>query len=188
MTHARRLLSALVTVLLIGLALAPAAQAHTSLKESSPADGQTVSPPTEIVLTFTDPVNQAVEPRVVVTGPDDTKHQSGKAVAEGAVVTQQLAGELAPGEYTVGWRVVAQDGHPVSGSFTFTVEGQADSSAPADQSAPAQDTASTTTPAPAGSQADQGGGASWWWVILAVLVVAALAGGAAMLRKRSAKD
>ncbi|TNY35901.1 copper resistance protein CopC [Thermomonospora catenispora] len=170
------------------IGLAPTAQAHTSLKESSPADGQTVAPPKEVVLTFTDEVNRSIEPRVVVTGPDGAEHQSGGAVAEGAVVTQPLAAELPPGEYTVGWRVVARDGHPISGRFAFTVEGQAAPSTPADRSAPSQETASTPAAVPAGSQDDQNGGASWWWVILAVLVIAALAGGAAALRRRPAKD
>ncbi|MBA9005060.1 copper resistance CopC family protein [Thermomonospora cellulosilytica] len=186
MTRARRLLPTFLAALLIGLALAPAAQAHTALKESSPADGQTVAPPTEIVLTFTDEVNQTIAPQVVVTGPGGAEHQGGKATTEGAVVTQPLAGALPPGDYTVGWRVVAEDGHPVTGSFEFTVEGRATPSAPATQAAPPQGTAPTTTADPAGSQTGEGGGSSWWWIGLAALVVAALAGGAAMLRKRSA--
>jgi methionine-rich copper-binding protein CopC len=30
--------------------------------------------------------------------------------------------QLAPGDYTVSWRVVAHDGHPTEGRFPFTVK------------------------------------------------------------------
>jgi hypothetical protein len=82
-------------------------------------------------------------------------------------VTERIAGTLANGSYTVGWRVVAPDGHPVSGRYRFVVSGGA---APGTSSAVPR----------SGGQRYR---ASWWWVGLAVLVLAGLGGGVAHLRR-----
>ena len=37
-------------------------------------------------------------------------------------VVVPLSATLGPGSYTVRYRVVGRDGHPIAGSFAFTVE------------------------------------------------------------------
>lgn len=167
----------LLALLAVLLGLAAPAQAHTTLKESSPAKDATVPSPTEITLTYNDEV---ILPQVVLTGPDGERRQNPKATVDGVKVTQPIEGTLEPGTYTVAWRVVASDGHPITGTYTFTVEGAA---SPSQQPAPAP--AVTATATPTAADEDDGGGNGWLWVGLVALVVVALGGGAALFRRRS---
>lgn len=43
----------------------------------------------------------------------------GDAIIEGGKITTKLSGQSAPGVFTVRYRIVSQDGHPVEGSYTF---------------------------------------------------------------------
>lgn len=165
---------------LAGVVLAAApAQAHTTLASATPAKGSTVDSPASVKLTYTDPVGF---PGVVVVDAKGGHHESGKAHAVDNTVTEKVAGPLAPGVYTVGWRVVAPDGHPVTGDYRFTVRASEDSSsaAPTSSGPPSAGPAITPTlrTGPSGS------GASWWWVGLGLLVVAAGGGGLALFRRR----
>jgi copper resistance protein C len=155
------------------------AEAHTTLTSSSPAKGATVTSPAQIRLTFADPVRFT---GVVVTDAHGGHHESGKAQAVDNHVTEAVAGPLAAGAYTVGWRVVAPDGHPVTGEFGFTVKGGGDaaSSAPGSSAAPAGPVTQ-----PATQPAEHGSSAGWWWIGLAILVVALAGGGLALARRRS---
>ena len=174
------LLGLLASAALILCSVAAPASAHTELRSASPAKGSTVSSPTEIVLTFNDPVRL---PQVVVTDAAGDRKVQGAARAVDNKVTQTVSDTLQPGTYTVGWRIVASDGHPLSGTYSFTVEGTAQTGAPAPPSV------SAPAPAPAaGSEdgGDGGGGAGWLWVGLAAALIAALAGGGALVRRRSA--
>ncbi len=161
--------AAVVTGAVVG---ALPAEAHTSLTDATPGKGDTVASPARVKLTFTDPVRF---PGLVVLDSAKHHHESGRPHAVDNTVTATIAGTLAPGVYTVGWRVVAPDGHPVTGDYRFTVKGTA--AAPVTQ-------APTRSASPSARPAESGSGTSWWWVGLGVLVVAAAAGGVALLRRR----
>lgn len=184
----RALGAALAAVLTLAAALAFAApaSAHTALTGSNPKEGATVAPPSEIVLTFANPVTL---PQVVVTDESDVRHETGEPQSVDNDVTQALKAPLPNGEYTVGWRAVSPDGHPISGTFEFTVEGAAPSSpaAGAGAGASAEPSAAAPAPAPASSPASssepEGTSASWLWVGLGALAVALVVGGVAWLRR-----
>jgi methionine-rich copper-binding protein CopC len=134
-TVLRRLIA--VAVAAAALLLGPtagAAWAHDSLESSAPADGATIATaPAALTLDFEE-APQALGAQVSVTGPDGASVTDGDPTLSGATVTQQLADDLPAGAYVVDWQVASDDGHPVSGSFGFTVtEGgsAAASSAPA---------------------------------------------------------
>lgn len=99
--------------------------AHDALVASEPADGAVLaSAPSQLVLTFTGeqlPVGSAV----TVTGPDGEEWADGAPAVAGTTVTQALRSDLLPGAYAVSWRSVSADGHPIEGTFGFTVEGTA---------------------------------------------------------------
>jgi copper resistance protein C len=152
---------------LIGVLTAPAAAAHTSLIAAAPTGGSTVRPPSTIELTYGEPVRFV---GVVVLDARGGHHESGPPRVVDAKVTQRVAGTLANGSYTVGWRVVAPDGHPVSGRYGFTVSGGASGLAP-------------STPPAASRTAGEPSRAGWWWVGLAVLLLAGAAGGIARIRQ-----
>ncbi|MFJ1865064.1 copper resistance CopC/CopD family protein [Streptomyces sp. NPDC088097] len=115
------LVAVLCALVLGGAGPAPA---HAGLSGSDPADGAVLdTAPERITLTFTEsvsfpdgalrvlsPSNERVDPRPPqhADGRDDTARVA-------------LRGNLARGTYTVAWRVVSADGHPISGAFTFSV-------------------------------------------------------------------
>jgi len=103
----------------------PAAQAHAQLVATSPGQDAAVAAPGRVILEFSDPPLD-LGAQVVVLGPDGTSASRGAVEVRGTLVVQQLAPEQrSDGIHTVQWRVVPADGHPLSGSFRFTVTGTA---------------------------------------------------------------
>ncbi|MFF9490001.1 copper resistance CopC/CopD family protein [Streptomyces sp. NPDC014676] len=116
------LLGALLVLFVLGGA-APAS-AHAALRGSDPGDGSVVeSAPRRLTLTFTESVG-LLDDSFRVYGPDNRRvHLGEPRHADGASDTARadLPGDLADGTYTVAWRVVSADSHPVSGAFTFSI-------------------------------------------------------------------
>ncbi|NVN49007.1 Copper resistance protein CopC [Mycolicibacterium hippocampi] len=149
-----------VTTTLVALAFllsgVGVAAAHTSLVGSDPVNGATVaSPLTAVVLNFSEEINPAFAD-VAVTSADGRNWVSGSASVEGPRLTAALGPDrLTDGRYTVGYRVVSADGHPVTGSYTFTIAGVRDQPSPTtapSPAAPSTDEPSVPAPAaPAGS-------------------------------------
>ncbi|MFF7949349.1 copper resistance CopC/CopD family protein [Streptomyces griseorubiginosus] len=112
--------TALVLLLLGG----GTASAHAALRATDPEDGSVLkSAPRSITLTFTESVGLLDDSFRVLT-PKGERLKTGEAAhgaggSETASVT--LPAKLAQGTYTVAWRVVSADSHPVSGAFTFSV-------------------------------------------------------------------
>ncbi|MFD4571518.1 copper resistance CopC/CopD family protein [Streptomyces sp. NPDC058417] len=120
-----RALTLLGTVLLLVLlGGAGQASAHAALVRADPADGSVVkTAPTSITLTFTEPVGllddtfRVFDPRNNRVETRDEGHAAGRS--DTARVT--LPTGLGTGTYTVAWRVVSEDGHPIAGAYTFSV-------------------------------------------------------------------
>ncbi|GAY19246.1 copper resistance CopC family protein [Mycobacterium sp. shizuoka-1] len=131
------------------------AAAHTTLVSSDPAnDAQVSTPLSAVVLTFSEDINPAFA-TVVVHSADGHDWVTAPARVDGPRLTAEVGPAPLPnGKYTVGYRVVSADGHPVSGSYTFTVAGTPDQpSTPAVTSSAA---APSTTAAPAASTESSG--------------------------------
>jgi len=122
MTRATRrvVLLAALTAALAGLVVGPAS-AHDELIATDPAVDATVEQaPTSVTLTFSAAVlrtGAAIE----VSGPDGASWSAGDVGISGATVSRAMRSGAPAGRYAVAWRVVAADGHPVSGQFGFTV-------------------------------------------------------------------
>lgn len=114
------LLGAVLAAAMTLLGAAPAA-AHTELRGSDPAPRAVVPADTaEVTLSFSGPVRAGLS-TVVVTGPDGADHARGRVRARGSDAVQAVDGPLPPGAWTVAYRVVAEDGHPLTGTSSFTV-------------------------------------------------------------------
>lgn len=114
-----RISAGLAALLLAVAPVAPAA-AHASLISSSPADGAVVEDaPDSVELTFSEAV--ASPAYVVVTDPHGRTVSVGEPQVADASVSQPTGQADDEGEYVVEYRVVSADGHPVSGSVSFTV-------------------------------------------------------------------
>ena len=148
----RRLLSVVLGTLVIAAALlgvsAPAS-AHDAAESSSPAQGATVaSPPEKVSVTFNkNPLGIGAQFSV--------KDSSGAEWADGAVdivdnvASQKLKAGAPAGTYTVAWRVVSSDSHPIEGTFGFTASAGAAGASPAEVSPSAASPGSSTTAAAA---------------------------------------
>lgn len=112
-------LAALLAAVCLVAAPAPA-EAHTELIASTPEDGAAVSAPVvDVVLEFSQPVDSALAD-VAVLDEMDVDRAQGQPRIEAATVTQPVR-DLAPGGYRISYRVVSGDGHPVTGTLSFTI-------------------------------------------------------------------
>jgi copper resistance protein C len=154
----RRVVRITVWVAVLGLLLgvlasivtATSAEAHAALKSVDPKDGSTVTRvPAAVVLVFSEPIGTSFA-TVTVTGPSGSSVSDGKPQVEGDTVTQPLDPTMPNGRYTVDFRVVSDDGHPVSEQTTFTLRAAATATASpsSSSSAPSPTTSATNVPAP----------------------------------------
>ncbi|MBO2452951.1 copper resistance protein CopC [Actinomadura barringtoniae] len=180
------------TAMIVASVAAPAS-AHTTLTSANPKSGSTIASPSQIELTYADPVSF---PKVVLADSANKQVTVGAAQAVDNKVTAPLSAQLPNGTYTVGWRVVATDGHPVTGSYKFTVEGSDGGSggsggSAGSSAAPAPDAqqppaANSSATAQAGQRSSSGGGSNGWlWIGLIALAVIAIGGGGMVLKRRS---
>ncbi len=117
----KRLLLALVAILL-PIAAASPALAHTAVRETSIPDNATLSaPPSNFTVRFSASTGLA---NVTLT------NAAGREIAldytpphaMATTFTIQLP-TLAPGAYMISWRTMARDGHVMPGAIHFTVTG-----------------------------------------------------------------
>jgi methionine-rich copper-binding protein CopC len=123
---AQRIAGLVVAVVAGWLATVPALPAtavppvlHARLDASVPADGALLArAPATVVLTF----NRTIAPpaSVAVTSPTGKHVVTGEPGVAGAVVTAPIAARE-EGTFTVGFRAVSVDGHPITGRLTFSV-------------------------------------------------------------------
>ncbi|GLW10620.1 copper resistance protein C [Microtetraspora sp. NBRC 13810] len=165
-----------VLALLAALSLLPLlatpALAHDSLKRSDPAKNAQVPSVDKVTLEFSAHVTF---PAVVVTGAGGDRHESGRPEVDGPVVTQELDGPLPPGKYTVAYRIVSSDGHPVEGEIPFTVVGSSAGPAPAAAITPSAGNpppAAGNAPAvtPVSGEEQDGGLPGWLWIVVGALI------------------
>jgi len=114
---------ALATLAAVLAAAAPA-QAHALLEATVPERGAvTRTAPGQVLLRFSEPVEIAFG-AVRVFGADGSEVQQGEPFHPGgrdAEVAIRLRDGVKDGGYTVTYRVVSADSHPVSGGFVFSV-------------------------------------------------------------------
>ncbi|WP_416071982.1 copper resistance protein CopC [Streptomyces sp. ID05-04B] len=110
-------------LVLLGLGSGPAS-AHAALRGADPVDGSVVkTSPGSITLTFTESVG-LLDDSFRVFDPDNQRVKTGRAGhADGRADTARvtLPRNLGTGTFTVAWRVVSEDSHPIAGAFTFSV-------------------------------------------------------------------
>jgi copper transport protein len=115
--------SVAIAVVLAALAAAPSAFAHATLQSSDPGGNSIVrkSPPT-VTLQFSEAVETAFGSiRVYDCGGE--RVDSGKVDRPSdSSVAVNLDSNLPAGTYTVTWRVISADSHPVTGAFAFSVK------------------------------------------------------------------
>ena len=119
----RQLQSALLGAAILAAALLGAvapASAHDAAESTSPASGATVAaPPEKVSVTFNkNPL--ALGSQMLVNDAAGANWADGAVEIVDNVASQKLKPGAPAGAYTVVWRVVSSDSHPIEGNFTFT--------------------------------------------------------------------
>ena len=162
-----------ITFLLLGQG--GVAGAHSELLSSDPAAGATVSTsPAWVALTFI----QEIQPGfsvVTVIAPDGAQLQTGAPAEDGATVSTAVRSLPVAGDYTIGYRVLSADSHPIEGTVSFTFAGP-----PTAPAAAPSASSGRPAPTPAALPATPGGPDSgmpvWPWLLaVAVLLTAGVA-------------
>ncbi|MFP5311078.1 MAG: copper resistance protein CopC [Actinomycetes bacterium] len=209
MRHVRRpLLSMVLGFLMLAaamLGLAGPASAHDAAESTSPAQGAVLAaPPGEVSVTFS---NKPLG----IGSAFSVKDAGGTEWADGAVqiidnvASQKLRSGGPAGAYTVSWRVVSSDSHPIEGTFTFTAAAGAapSSTAQPGTTQPGTSTAESATTAASvpgmgtaqpgvteepSEPASAGEPFQWSIVIFAVVAVGLLVALGILARRRLAGD
>ena len=117
----RRVLGVVAIALCAALIPASAASAHAELTSTDPADGSIVdAAPKVVTLQFSEGVSLRPD-GVRVLDDQGERVDAGTASSDGTTVDVPLEKGIGRGTFVVAWRVVSADGHPVRGSFTFSV-------------------------------------------------------------------
>ena len=110
----------LLSILAVLFLYVPNAAAHTYLDTTKPEDGEVVVEPLQsITLTYSGKIEQGSTFKVI-TANGNHMETSNMTLTDG-VLTGSFDNPLPNGEYTVQWNSISEDGHPLSGEFSFTV-------------------------------------------------------------------
>jgi methionine-rich copper-binding protein CopC len=123
----RKFTSILLTILIAtSLALIPSwAEAHGQFVSSNPKAGSTLSKLPKLVWVEFDGNLITIADKqtnfLTVKNSKGRELSDGKAFVGGARVSVNIKDRSATGKIKVSWRVVSEDGHPVTSFLTFTV-------------------------------------------------------------------
>jgi len=149
---------AVVLTLALGLVTIPVAGApafaHDTEVATQPADGAVLTePPARVVIEFDARIMDVGE-ALVVRSADGVVVSTGTPVVEGRALSTAVRTDVPAGTFTVAYRIVSQDGHPLSSTFSYVVAGDPTASAspvPAPSPAPSAPSPAATAVAPSGS-------------------------------------
>jgi methionine-rich copper-binding protein CopC len=121
MRAVQKISAALATIALMSM-LATPATAHTETETTSPSSGETVTSGEQLIsVSFTDKILDLADSSEIVVvdadgnvAPTDCSGIENKKIYTNAFLAKK-------GKYQVTWRTVAEDGHPISGKFSFQV-------------------------------------------------------------------
>jgi len=113
-----RLLAALATLLLVA-GFASGASAHAALVAAEPANGSMLATaPKAVELRFNEPVTPGAIRLIDGAG---RARDDARVSASGETISVVMPADLPDGTAVVSYRVISQDGHPVTGSVIFSV-------------------------------------------------------------------
>ncbi|NQU37044.1 MAG: copper resistance protein CopC [Actinobacteria bacterium] len=187
----KKLVVSLVAVLAAALVLLGAGPvaAHDELLSTNPADGTTLNAaPEDVVLKFAaEPIKNTS--KLVATSDTGEQFALTEVTVAGSTVTAGWPSTAPAGTYKVAWRNVGSDGHPLTGTFTFSY-----STLGRGPTIPDQTTGEPTagigvvTPAPQASPVTAtgpGGIGGSLWILPAIMLILALVAAFFGWRERS---
>jgi methionine-rich copper-binding protein CopC len=101
------------------------ASAHSFPEEEIPSAGATLAaPPAQVAIKYDAPIESLFDSLQVLDATGQDKAAGAPQVSADGYELSVPVAPLAPGDYTVKWRVVCIDTHHTEGSYTFTVKAQ----------------------------------------------------------------
>lgn len=159
------------TVFVLSVTMATTASAHADLQVSTPEDGESLQiAPEEIRLTFSEELFEELVEISILDADGDlySTIEVEQTPPPGTDVIFPWPTQAPPGEYSIAYRVVSADGHPVTGTISFSYAATApepstpepapsDSTPSAESSTPATSPAASSpiAPAPSSSSATE---------------------------------
>ncbi|MDN7241885.1 copper resistance protein CopC [Planococcus sp. N028] len=110
----------ILAVVLLILALPITAQAHTTLTTSTPAEGEVMKEALkDVQLTFGTVIEQG---STMTLQGEETEFEFENITVSENVLTGTLNEELPNGAYTVEWKIIGADSHPIEGEIPFAID------------------------------------------------------------------
>lgn len=169
--------------LLSALIFVTGAAAHSDVIGTSPEDGAVIDvTPADLSITFSEPPLE-VGAAIVLADVSGNELPVGDIEIVGATVKVAAPKDLSAGDYIVSWRVTGEDGHVLTGEFSFTFTGKVAVTNPTNTvTAGTQETAVAV---PVMEEAKTGNsGSTLLTSFIAVLVVSAIVAAIIASRKR----
>ena len=147
------------TVFVVSVTMAPTASAHADLQVSTPEDGESLQiAPEEIRLTFSEELFEELVEISILDADGDlySTIEVEQTPPPGTDVIFPWPTQAPPGDYSIAYRVVSADGHPVTGTISFSYAATAAEPSPSDtapQPTPSDSTPSAESSTPAASPA-----------------------------------
>ncbi|MCM3715456.1 copper resistance protein CopC [Alkalihalobacillus oceani] len=103
------------------------ALAHTSLDQSSPSDGDVLThSPSDIFLEFNTRIEQGSKFQLFTSNNEEVVIED--IAIDDNILIGMIPSELQNGVYMVNWNIIGADGHPIEGTYSFTIDGNEESS------------------------------------------------------------
>lgn len=167
--------------LLVFFLYGPSAFAHTGLESSTPAEGEVVTEELqEMVLAFNTELEKASS--FTVKDAEGMEIPLGVSV-ENDTMVGTLGAAMADGEYTVNWNIIGADGHPIEGSYAFTLKTGAETAVP---DVPKETEAPVETVQEVQAQPEEEAGSSYTLVLVLMVLIVVAAGTLIWTAKRRA--
>ena len=119
-----RKIQLLFIALTLSLISAPFASAHGEIVSTSPEQGSVSTTIPETVTLNFDGNLQTLDGKTIntidVVDSTGASVVQGEPVVTGKSISTSISTDSAVGEFTVTYRIVSEDGHPVDGSYVFT--------------------------------------------------------------------
>lgn len=96
--------------------------AHSKLQSSVPAaDAKVTEAVQELSLSFNEKIDSTLS-TLMITNDKGEKIETAEVIVEESHLKASLGSPLDSGTYTVEWKIVGRDGHPVKGEYAFQVD------------------------------------------------------------------
>lgn len=162
---------------LITLFLATTAFAHTELSTTNPEDGAELTETIDaITLTYSGQIEEGSVFDVITESGEEVSVT--EFTIEDGVLTGQLEQPLENGMYTVNWNSISEDGHPLNGTFTFSINAPVEEVATEEEEEPVaaeqeetDETSQATEVASTTATAQEESTSPFIWIIAALAVV-----------------